>query len=56
LKKGPITQAFTTRNQNTSVPCHRIEMNLVEGPFSDLHGVWLFKPLHEQACNWLSAG
>lgn len=50
LKKGPISQAFTTRNVNSSDPCHRIEMNLLEGPFSDLYGVWLFKPLHADAC------
>ena len=25
-------------------------MNLEEGPFTKLHGVWVFKPLGEKAC------
>ena len=32
------------------VPGKSIEMNLQEGPFTQLHGVWVFKALTEQAC------
>ena len=39
---------FTTRNQN--IPNERIIMNLVDGPFSSLEGVWLFKKLNSDAC------
>lgn len=48
LKKGLINQTFTTRN--TRQEATRIEMNLVDGPFSKLHGVWQFKELSERSC------
>lgn len=48
IKKGPIVQEFTTKNQLT--PCSKIEMNLVDGPFKSLHGVWTFAPLAEGNC------
>jgi len=48
LKKGLINQTFTTRN--TLQEANRIEMNLVDGPFSELHGVWQFKQLTENSC------
>ncbi len=48
LKKGLINTAFTTRN--TLQQPHEIEMNLVDGPFSTLHGVWRFKELSENSC------
>ena len=48
LKKGLINQTFTTRN--TLQEATRIEMNLVDGPFSELHGVWQFKELSERSC------
>jgi len=48
LGKGIIHQQFVTRN--SLVPGERIEMNLAEGPFKKLHGLWLFQPLNEQAC------
>lgn len=38
-----VRHAFTTRNQN--VPCERVSMQLVDGPFSHLDGQWLFHPL-----------
>ncbi|GIX36328.1 MAG: ubiquinone-binding protein [Lysobacteraceae bacterium] len=40
--------AFVTRNQVE--PGRRIRLNLVEGPFSDLHGQWDFVPLAADAC------
>lgn len=48
LAKGSISQRFVTRN--TLVPGARIEMNLQEGPFTSLHGVWEFKALGDKAC------
>ncbi|KXU39003.1 ribosome association toxin RatA [Ventosimonas gracilis] len=48
LGKGIIRQQFVTRN--ALVPGERIEMNLAEGPFKKLHGLWLFTPLGEAAC------
>ena len=48
LKKGGVKTSFMTRNrlQAPSV----IEMNLEEGPFKNLKGVWSFKPLTPEAC------
>jgi ribosome-associated toxin RatA of RatAB toxin-antitoxin module len=48
LKKGGVKTSFMTRNslQAPSV----IEMNLEDGPFKRLKGVWTFKPLTPQAC------
>ena len=47
LKKGPISQTFTTRN--TLVDGKRIDMELLDGPFEYLHGHWTFKALNEGA-------
>ena len=38
---------FTTSNLND--PGESIELKLVDGPFSKLHGQWIFKPLGEDA-------
>jgi len=43
-----IRQTFTTENINT--PPTSIAMQLVEGPFKQLHGTWSFKPLRSDAC------
>lgn len=48
VAKGGLSQHFVTKNQ--MVPGKSIEMNLEEGPFSQLHGIWVFKPLGEKAC------
>ena len=48
VAKGGLSQHFVTRN--TLVPGQSIEMNLEEGPFTKLYGVWVFKPLGEKAC------
>jgi ribosome-associated toxin RatA of RatAB toxin-antitoxin module len=48
VAKGGISQQFTTCN--LLVPNTSIEMRLVEGPFSQLHGLWEFKALGEKAC------
>lgn len=41
-------QTFTTRN--THQYPHKIELELVDGPFSMLKGEWIFTPLTEDAC------
>lgn len=48
IAHGALHKSFTTRN--TLVPKQRIQMNLVEGPFKHLEGVWRFDPLGEQGC------
>ena len=48
LRLGALTQSFTTRN--TLEPPHRITMQLVEGPFRALNGVWTFTPLGNAGC------
>ncbi|MFV9683545.1 type II toxin-antitoxin system RatA family toxin [Pseudomonas sp. NY15367] len=48
VAKGGIGQRFVTRN--ALLPGQRIEMNLQEGPFSSLNGVWEFKALGDKAC------
>lgn len=48
VAKGGLSQHFITRN--TLTPGQTIEMNLEEGPFSQLNGVWTFKALGEKAC------
>ncbi|MBB2493494.1 type II toxin-antitoxin system RatA family toxin [Aquipseudomonas ullengensis] len=48
VAKASISQRFMTRNR--LVPGKSIEMQLEEGPFSQLQGVWEFKALGEKAC------
>lgn len=43
LSKGLFSSSFTTRN--TLEPPRRLIMELVEGPFSSLHGEWSITPL-----------
>ncbi|MBL8200605.1 MAG: type II toxin-antitoxin system RatA family toxin [Chromatiales bacterium] len=43
LSKGPFSSSFTTRN--TLEPPRRLTMELVDGPFSALHGEWTVTPL-----------
>ena len=43
-----VRQSFTTENTNT--PPTRMQMRLVEGPFSQLDGEWRFTPLRDDAC------
>ena len=46
-----MKQRFTTRN--THVYPDRIDLRLVDGPFSSLVGHWEFQPLAEDACKVL---
>lgn len=48
VAKGGISQRFITRNQ--LVPGESIVMELEQGPFRQLHGVWHFKALTDKAC------
>ncbi|MEM8309987.1 type II toxin-antitoxin system RatA family toxin, partial [Morganella morganii] len=48
VAKGSLSQRYTTRN--VLGPGASIEMTLENGPFTELHGVWLFKALGEKAC------
>ena len=43
-----VKQTFATENSNTP-PTH-MRMRLVEGPFSQLDGLWTFTPLRADAC------
>ncbi|MDN0075495.1 type II toxin-antitoxin system RatA family toxin [Crenobacter sp. SG2303] len=43
-----IRQHFTTRNSNVSD--REIKMELVEGPFQHLEGVWQFHPVGDFGC------
>ena len=43
-----VKKSFTTRN--TSIPHSRIDLALIDGPFSSLTGSWVFQTLKEDAC------
>lgn len=43
-----VRQSFTTSNVNT--PFTSIHMQLVDGPFKALDGIWTFKALRDDAC------
>lgn len=48
LAKGGIRQSFSTRNK-LQAPT-RIDISLVEGPFSIFEGQWNFNPLGDDGC------
>lgn len=48
LAVGGIKQTFTT--ENTLQPETRIDVQLLSGPFKQLHGYWLFEPAGEGLC------
>jgi len=43
LSKGGVRHAFTTRNEHR--PSERVDVTLVDGPFSMLEGHWAFLPI-----------
>jgi ribosome-associated toxin RatA of RatAB toxin-antitoxin module len=45
LSYAGVKHAFTTRNTNE--PGRSVRMALVDGPFSQLHGLWQFLPLNK---------
>lgn len=48
IAKGVVNKTFTTLNKMQ--PGKVIEMNLVDGPFKQLHGFWRFDELKPGAC------
>ena len=47
VAKGGLSKSFTTRNKSDDQST--ITMSLIDGPFSQLDGVWRFLPLREDA-------
>lgn len=47
MKKGPLNHWFSTRNQLHQDS--KIEMELLDGPFSKLRGAWRFESLGDEA-------
>lgn len=48
VAKAGLRHRFSTRNKMT--PGKSIEMQLLEGPFKHLSGIWTFQPLGESGC------
>jgi ribosome-associated toxin RatA of RatAB toxin-antitoxin module len=48
VRAAGLRIAFTTRNRLE--PPNRIALELVDGPFRELHGAWQFHSLAEDAC------
>ena len=48
LTKAGVSQQFTTRNN--LVGLERIDLQLVDGPFTSLNGFWLFSQLGNDGC------
>ena len=48
LSKAGVSQSFVTRNQLVSG--QSMTMELVDGPFTFLRGLWQFRALSESAC------
>ncbi|MCW8901445.1 MAG: type II toxin-antitoxin system RatA family toxin [Gammaproteobacteria bacterium] len=48
ISHSGLNKEFTTVNKNTQF--EKIEMHLVNGPFKNLDGVWMFETLGDAAC------
>jgi ribosome-associated toxin RatA of RatAB toxin-antitoxin module len=48
MSQGPMTGQFTTRNRMRRP--HRVVMTLVDGPFSELEGLWELTSLGDGGC------
>lgn len=48
LKKGGFSYSFTTHNRLERP--YKMSIELVEGPFKSLEGLWTFTPLGDEAC------
>jgi ribosome-associated toxin RatA of RatAB toxin-antitoxin module len=48
IARGPVATTFTTRN--TLVNPGHLRMELVDGPFRQLHGDWRLTPLGDDGC------
>ncbi len=49
IRQNDIALSFSTTNRNT--PCESIRMELNEGPFKKLRGLWTFEPLGSGGCD-----
>lgn len=45
MKKGPLDQSFTTHNK--MLDGEMIEIQLIDGPFKKLNGIWKFENIDE---------
>jgi ribosome-associated toxin RatA of RatAB toxin-antitoxin module len=55
IRFGGVRQSFSTRNTHSidATGVHHVHLELVQGPFSKLDGVWLFTPVggpEQNAC------
>ena len=48
VRRGPLRTEFTTRNRLE--PARSMRMDLVEGPFRLLEGIWTFTPVASNGC------
>lgn len=48
FSRGALKTSFTTKNNLT--PYERVDMELVDGPFRHLHGVWKFTDIDDCGC------
>ncbi len=48
LSWSGMHKSFTTKN--TLTPYERIDINLIEGPFKHLEGIWTFTPMGDHGC------
>ena len=48
VRQGPLSMEFTTRNRLT--PYSAVDMQLVDGPFTELTGGWQLTPLSDSGC------
>ncbi|MAD44392.1 MAG: ubiquinone-binding protein [Oceanospirillaceae bacterium] len=48
ISKAGVNQSFSTHND--FVRPQRMDMNLLDGPFSKFSGVWRFQALSDEAC------
>ena len=48
VAKAGLRHSFSTRNK--MIPGKSIDMQLLEGPFKHLSGVWTFQPLGDDGC------
>ena len=49
LATGKLKQTFTTKNKME--PGHRIDINLISGPFKYLRGFWQFDDVRDGVCH-----
>jgi ribosome-associated toxin RatA of RatAB toxin-antitoxin module len=48
LSWSGMHKSFTTKN--TLIPYERIDINLIQGPFKHLEGIWTFTPMGDHGC------